>query len=79
MDDALDEADEIYQMVHEGFKSIDQEFLMDLFSMDDYDADYKSQRKDSVAVVQDKLTQLDTEIDELGKVIETNLKAFLIF
>ena len=64
MDDALDEADEIYQMVHEGITSEDQEFLMDLFSKDDVDADYESQRRDSL--IKDSLNRNDNQLTQLG-------------
>ena len=65
MDDALDEADEIYRSVNEGFPSQDQEFLMDLFSKDDHY--HGANTKDSVAVAKNQLIAVDADIDKLGK------------
>ena len=86
MDDVLDEADEIYQMVHEGFILQDQEFLMDLFSKDDQDSSHFDGNNASDSEVKDpqkrddkQLPELDAEIDELGMVLKLTLRFSFIF
>ena len=76
MEDALDEADEIYRSVNEGFTSQDQEFLMDLFAQDDNYHGFNT--KESVSVPKNQLIAADAEIDKLGNETKTNLKVFLI-
>ena len=81
MDDALDEADEIYRSVNEGFTSQDQEFLMDLFAEDDPDHNddnkYHTNQhefKDPQNRDDTQLTELDAEIDKLGMVFKLILR-----
>ena len=73
MDESLDEAEEIYQMVHEGFTSQDQEFLMDLFSEDDVDHNDDTKYHTNQHEVKDpqkrddnQLIAVSAEIDKLG-------------
>ena len=87
MDDVLDEADEIYQMVHEGFILQDQEFLMDLFSKDDRDSNHfkwnnaiEPEVKNSHRKNANHLSStLDAEIDKIGMQFLDLFKGFLSF
>jgi hypothetical protein len=55
INDASDEADEIYRRINEGFTSQDQDALMELFAKDDYNASNF-----------DEITELNAEIDIAG-------------
>jgi hypothetical protein len=77
MEDALEEAEEIYRSVHEGFTSHDQEILMDLFAKDDQASSHfdgnnaiEPKEKDRQRRDDKPLTELDAEIDKLGMVLK---------
>jgi hypothetical protein len=78
MEDALDEADEIYRSVHEGFTSQDQEFLMDLFAEDKLSNNVATGTNSIESEVKESQNGNDHQLDALGAKLYIDKKRQLI-